>query len=368
MPDTAQPAENPKPSDRRLHPRKQLWFSYIRLGHDTFGFIRDISESGLSMQVVRRLPDDPLPKMRFQLPPSDAWVETRGRIAWVNVSKLTVGVQFVGLPYAGHIRIRRLVYGRAQSSILIKQSGLVQDLPVKSQSETLNLKRTVSVSAVATPGVTECQNHVAVVKESAAIRSAEVGSKPSSTRSATAVVVGKPGPRTVPPTVLTYATKYDRQVRSSELTISSSKSNRPIWAMVVAALLLSTFIAFVAFRFRPTANSYQTRESVADKTPALPANISADPKIAPVEPSLPLDISGFVLQVGAMTHKDNAEALAESLRKRHFPAFVSRPGTNHFYLVMVGPFHDAATMSKVNEELTRLHIDAIRVTWSAIAQ
>jgi len=138
--------------------------------------------------------------------------------------------------------------------------------------------------------------------------------------------------------------------------------------MVLAALLLSTFVAFVAFRFRLTANGYHTREPVADKTPALMANISADPKIAPVEPSLRLDTSGFVLQVGAMTHKDNAEALAESLRKRHFPVFVSGPGTNHLYLVMVGPFHDTGSMTKVKEDLTKLHIDAIRVKWSAIAQ
>jgi hypothetical protein len=35
---------------------------------------------------------------------------------------------------------------------------------------------------------------------------------------------------------------------------------------------------------------------------------------------------------------------------------------------MVGPFHDTGSMTKVKEDLTKLHIDAIRVKWSAIAQ
>lgn len=360
MPDTAQPVESPEPSERRLHPRKQLWFQYIRLGDNNCGFILDISESGLSMQVVRSLPDDPLPKMRFQLPRSDAWVETRGRIAWIKVSKLTVGVQFVGLPYSGHIRIRRLVYGRAQSTASTKQNGLVPDLPVKS--------RTVSVPAVANPTVTERQDHAAVVRESAGIPSIEVSSKPSSTRSAAAGVVVNPSPRTLPTSVLTYVTKSNRQVGPSKSTTSSSKLNRPIWAIVLAALVLSLFIVSDAYRFRSTPGRYQTRDSVADKMPELPSSISVNPEKEPVNAGPPLDTSGFVLQVGAMAHKDNADALAESLRKKHFSAFVCRPGTNHLYLVMVGPFHDTGSMAKVKEDLTKLHIDAIRVKSSAIAQ
>ncbi|MGA7624701.1 MAG: SPOR domain-containing protein [Candidatus Acidiferrales bacterium] len=138
--------------------------------------------------------------------------------------------------------------------------------------------------------------------------------------------------------------------------------------MAVASLVLASFIAFDAYRFRPVADGHQTGAFNADKKPELPSSVSASPEILPFDPSQPLDNSAFVLQVGAMAHKDNADALAESLRKEHFPVFVSKPGTNHLYLVMVGPFHDTGTMAKVKEDLTKLHIDAIRVKSSAIAQ
>jgi cell division septation protein DedD len=54
--------------------------------------------------------------------------------------------------------------------------------------------------------------------------------------------------------------------------------------------------------------------------------------------------------MGAMTLKDNADALAESLRKKYFPAFVSHHG-NRFYRVVVGPYSDADSTLKAKEEL-----------------
>jgi hypothetical protein len=69
----------------------------VQLEHDNGGIIIDIGEHGLAMQAVRRLPDDPLPRMRFQFSQSYNWVETRGRIAWVSASRKIAGVEFVAL-------------------------------------------------------------------------------------------------------------------------------------------------------------------------------------------------------------------------------------------------------------------------------
>jgi cell division septation protein DedD len=64
------------------------------------------------------------------------------------------------------------------------------------------------------------------------------------------------------------------------------------------------------------------------------------PKNLTVNPIPLSNRSGFVLQVGAMTHKENAEALAEALQRRNFPAFVSRREADGFYRVVVGPCTD----------------------------
>lgn len=49
----------------------------------------------------------------------------------------------------------------------------------------------------------------------------------------------------------------------------------------------------------------------------------------------------YVLQVAALTKESDALALAESLQKKKFPAFVLTPGADHYYRVQVGPYADA---------------------------
>jgi hypothetical protein len=67
MPDTVQSSKNPRTPERRLRPRKQLWFPCIQLGAANGGIILDISESGLAMRAARSVADDQLLAIRFQL-------------------------------------------------------------------------------------------------------------------------------------------------------------------------------------------------------------------------------------------------------------------------------------------------------------
>src|SRR5271170_8179028 len=123
MSGTVQSAENPGASERRLHPRQQLWFPRIQLGDHNGGIVLNISERGLAMMVVRSLADDPLRQIRFQLSETSAWVETQGRIAWVSGSKTTAGVEFVDLPDEGHIRIMKWI-SPANSSTSVRETRL----------------------------------------------------------------------------------------------------------------------------------------------------------------------------------------------------------------------------------------------------
>jgi hypothetical protein len=85
-------------------------------------------------------------------------------------------------------------------------------------------------------------------------------------------------------------------------------------------------------------------------TLALPAAISSD-------------LPGFVLQVAAMKHKDNADSLVESLRRRNFPVFVFKRGNDSFYRVAVGVYCDADSAVRAKDALDRQGIKAILRRW-----
>jgi cell division septation protein DedD len=77
------------------------------------------------------------------------------------------------------------------------------------------------------------------------------------------------------------------------------------------------------------------------------ARSSAPPPVAPRTPverstaNTPLIPSGaIVLQVAALAKQDDALALAGSLQKKHFSAYVQPPHKDKYYRVQVGPFKD----------------------------
>jgi SPOR domain/PilZ domain len=80
--------------------------------------------------------------------------------------------------------------------------------------------------------------------------------------------------------------------------------------------------------------------------------------------ALPLDRPGFVIQVGAMTHENHADAMRNSLQQKNFPAFVFRRSTGLFYHVAVGPYDDAATAAKIGDKLRTLGFETVLQRWS----
>jgi len=97
--------------------------------------------------------------------------------------------------------------------------------------------------------------------------------------------------------------------------------------------------------------------------PAAPPIEPVTPQNPPVSANLkqPLDRPGLVLQVGAMSHKDNADALAEQLRKKDFPAFVSHLEHDHFYYVFVGPYSDVDSMLRARTDLKKEGFESIQM-------
>jgi len=351
MPDAVQSAEPPGTSERRLHPRKPLWFPRIQLGDQNGGIILNISERGLAMMVVHSLADDPLRQIRFQLSDTSAWVETQGRIAWVSGSKTTAGVEFVDLPDEGHIRIMKWI-SPAHSSTSVRETRLENSAVITALAD-WDPESAVSVPEPETAGsVVEDQDETVIVGNPIAVppgpaetRGVETVSEASAAESTEADATEKPG------------------------TILFGKIDRPIAVLVLAALLLSTIVIFLTFHFRGLVSKQPADDvAVSAKGPGSPPRISVHPTTASARSNRPLNGPGFVLQVGAMIHKDNADALAESLRQRNFPAFVSWHEADRFYRVVVGPFDDPDSTSKVKAELSKEGFEAIRMRWNPSAQ
>lgn len=90
----------------------------------------------------------------------------------------------------------------------------------------------------------------------------------------------------------------------------------------------------------------EQKDAPAQLTPAAasapaPSNFpSAEPQTAAPAPDAARS-SGYVVQVAAVTKKEDAEALMAALRKKSYPVFVvSNTPTDNFYHVQVGPFSD----------------------------
>jgi TonB family protein len=94
-------------AERRLHARRHDTFlAYVEIGESNGGIILNISEGGLVLTAAEPLPDDRLPRMRFQLPGSRDWIEASGQVAWISESRREAGVRFVDISDDARNRIK----------------------------------------------------------------------------------------------------------------------------------------------------------------------------------------------------------------------------------------------------------------------
>ena len=61
--------------------------------------------------------------------------------------------------------------------------------------------------------------------------------------------------------------------------------------------------------------------------------------------------AGFVVQVAAVTRKDDADALVGALRKKNYPVFVANDAGDHLFHVQVGPFADRPAAMQIKDKL-----------------
>jgi DedD protein len=84
--------------------------------------------------------------------------------------------------------------------------------------------------------------------------------------------------------------------------------------------------------------------------PAPVKSVAAAAKPAP-EMKTPAGSSAFVVQIAAVTKKDDADALVGALRKKNYPVFISADANDHLYHVQVGPYTDRKDASTMKDKL-----------------
>jgi cell division septation protein DedD len=80
--------------------------------------------------------------------------------------------------------------------------------------------------------------------------------------------------------------------------------------------------------------------------PPTPAKSSSRPPSAPLVPN-----GALLLQAAALLRQDDALAVANSLQKKHYAAYVQTPTKDQYYRVQVGPFKDQHTADAAKKGL-----------------
>lgn len=84
---------------------------------------------------------------------------------------------------------------------------------------------------------------------------------------------------------------------------------------------------------------------------ANPAPASAAPPAAPA-PAASTSLTGYVVQVAAVTKQQDADALVDALHRKQYPAFVTKGTGDKLLHVQVGPFSDIKDAQAMKARLT----------------
>jgi septal ring-binding cell division protein DamX len=393
MANTFQSSGNPAISERRMYWRQRVFFSRVEWGENNCGDVLNISLNGLALQAVEDLNDNELPKMRFQLSKAPAWVEAKGRIAWRNDSKKVAGVEFIDLSPETRKQILLSIFLTSDEREFPKTGAPLEKTEQVSgamaTSEAISafpLLESTTVEVV--PGDRSQQPIFPSVQSPAETQDGGTVSE----NAMTANFTSGSGVEVVPedrnqesifssvqfPAETQDAGTVSESAMATKVTNGSGKAGRLVGLSLAAVLLLLVVLPLRHYLQR-AGTSQKGRETATEPNlPGLSSKISATPTSNPgptpdhpaptSNPAPSLDHSAFVLQVGAMVHEENANAVAESLRRMNFPAYVSDRSTDGFHRVVVGPYHGVDAALRAKTELEKRGFQTIRREWKPQAK
>jgi cell division septation protein DedD len=177
-----------------------------------------------------------------------------------------------------------------------------------------------------------------------------------------------------------YAGEYGKGIGGG----ASAGKTLKLVGLALLAVLLLTVLFVRGFQLRKSANIQKNKEQTgavrpvaAPSQPVQPAPSGERPAVPSWQPAASASSSAvtvpnpkptmhgpsYVLQVGAMIHEENANALADSLRRMNFHVFLLRRPNERFHYVLVGPYESVDAAIKVKNDLEKRGFQAIRKEW-----
>jgi sporulation related protein/PilZ domain-containing protein len=264
-------------------------------------FLSDLSEGGVAFDGLVAKSGPNVVSLAFNLPEGGGTIEALGEVVWTCDSRHRTGVRFLEMVEASRRRLRDWLSARVV---------------------TLDSKQDGSAPWNALSGTGAARNWI--------LQEIGDGSSPEHISDGTS-----------------------EAPQSSEAVEGTSRNTTyRVIGMVLGLVVVCS--AFVTLGYYLPAWLPGPKASGYISTSDSPVQSSSDGSITSVSQTsrnTPAKYGGFVLQVGAMSHKDNADALAESLRQKNFPAFVFERGRDGLYRVDVGPYQDSRYAHGVKAEL-----------------
>jgi len=383
MPDTFHAVGDAPYLERRQHPRRRIPFSWIQLAEDNGGMVLDVSERGLSVQAVRSLTEGELPHIRFKIGKDQPWIESRGRIAWVNALNNIAGLEFIELADEARDQIRRWFPVEESADESVERIAFVEkEEPIEASPALLDPENPIPFPEIETTERDLGNPDQQTIPEPAVEDEPPVESVPQYPGRSNAATSAAGTARSGTNMLLSWSeleARIDREIKARDRTGFSPRTNRFVGVGVIALLLLSALF-FVGYHWHENKLNNADTPSTAFVTPPEPspsastrstnqalAAPSADASTGSTkqELALPAPSNGpeYALQVVATTDKTAAEALAAKLKRSYFPAFVYFRGTDPFYRVLVGPYSDRDSKLRM-EELKAEGYTSFRASWN----
>lgn len=409
-----QPSGDPDVAERRIHYRQKLSSSRVELGEENEGVVLNISQSGLALQTDQELLDDELPKMRFQLSESEAWIEAKGRVKWRNDAKRTAGVEFVDLSAATRKQIEILIFLSYETEFKhenkpvgeteeIRTAGTgwegIEALPFPVEFEKRGETPSVSASqayceeeervserdldADATGNSDEVIHEahselefispMQIPEERQSLETKGESTGPANDEDVSSEAFSEEQKKAELLAEAKFSVKkhippIKGSWQAANVIPSARNAERRVVLLLGAALVLLGFISVRRYLQR-TATS-QAEKEVTEATLPVPAAArisepALGPEIALRVPKVtsPVSHAAFGLQLGAMAQEGNAQELARSLKQINFTPIVTKSSSDHLYRVVVGPYDGADTAGRVKEQLEKRGFQAFRIKW-----
>ncbi len=103
----------------------------------------------------------------------------------------------------------------------------------------------------------------------------------------------------------------------------------------------------------------KTNPAVVDATKG---SATAAKNVAPELSSAPQSLTGFMVQVAAVSKQEDADALVKALRKKEYPVFVVTQADNKLFHIQVGPFAQQKDAEAMRAKLASDGYNAIQKT------